>query len=422
MRNKIIFLTLIVAAAVGAIFIPSAKSRIQPYTDGEAIAYEGKLFFATANTGQFELFTLENGRIVRQTALLSDEPDYHKFLDAVFNEENGELFAYLTNGRYLYKYRIISNSAFDLVKKVKDNSGDFFYSLNIADNKVSTVGTKGVKAWNFDLLVIDSHSLHNTFADNIKYSRNGDHIYDIFKDSFRVVDAFYRYPLLETSLRIREDHPRHSYGDDSAGAVYLVDDYSLVKFYLNNNNFQKFDHISRLGYDVDGCVGSNYVYFSDGIGIVKMGKSDLKPVAWVYTEKLGPGQGWSTGLRVVRDSGGEKIIVFNGSSLLVFNEKLTLLDHYAARESFEPVIPALALSLDKQWGAPGTQVSVRGSGFGQREEVTIKIGKVKYYVDTDQNGYFTRIITVPDMARGTADIKATGSDSRLTYSISFKVE
>ncbi|MCU0679452.1 MAG: hypothetical protein MUC28_03355, partial [Planctomycetes bacterium] len=371
MAKKIFFLSIIAAIAAGAFFIPSAKSRIQPYTDGEAIAYQGKLVFGTANTGQFELFALENGRIVRQNTLVSDEVNYHKFLDAVFNVENGQLFVYLTNGRYLYKYRIVDFSAFDLIKKAKDNSGDFFYSLNLAANRISTVGTKGVKAWNYDLLVVDSHNLHNTFAANIKYSPDGSYIYDIFKDSFKAIDAFYRYSVIETSIRIREDHPRHSYGDEVAGTVYLVDDYSLVKFYLNNSNFQKFDHISRLGYDVDGVTGSNYVYFSDGIGIVKIGKSDLKPVSWVYTEKLGPGQGWSMGLRAARDKDGEKVIVFNGDSILVFNDKLTLLDHYAARESFEAAVPALSLSLDKNRGAPGAQISLRGSGFAPKEEVKI---------------------------------------------------
>lgn len=421
MKKKLIIIVILIAVTAVMFAVPGAKSRIQPYYSGEAIGHQGRAVFGTVDTGWFELFITENGRITRKNFLAADDPAHRGFIDLVFREENRDLYVYLTNGLYVYKYRIANFASLELVKKVKDNSGDFFYALSDIDNGLATAGVKGFKAWTKDLEVIDLQNLHNTIASNMKFSPNRNYVYYIFRDSFKIIDAFYRYAILETSIRIRDDHARNIYREAVSGAVYLVDDYSLVKFFLNGE-FRKFDHISHVGYDVDGVAGSEYVYFSDGIGIVKNRKSDLEPVAWVYTTKLGPGQGWSVGLRAVRDSGGEKVVVFNGDSILLFDENLVLLDYYAARDLPAPAPLPITLTADKYRGAPGSGISLRGIGFGAAEDLIIDFGPFQSYAKALPDGSFSRILNVPAIASGHTDIKVSGLVSGLTYSISFMIE
>ena len=145
-------------------------------------------------------------------------------------------------------------------------------------------------------------------------------------------------------------------------------------------------------------IGGGYVYFSDGIGIVKIRKSDMAPVDWAYTTELGAGSGWAMGLRVVENTQGQEIvIVFNGSSLLVFDSDLNLIDSYNAGEAIMPAPEPLFLSVDKNRAAPNSLLSLRGNGFGANEEIKIKFAGNNYIAQTDQTGFFKTIITVPEV-------------------------
>ena len=149
----------------------------------------------------------------------------------------------------------------------------------------------------------------------------------------------------------------------------------------------------------------------------------MAPVDWAYTTELAAGNGWAMGLRVVENTHGrETVIVFNGSSLLVFDSDLNLIDSYNASEAIMPLPEPLFLSVDKNWAAPNSLLSLRGSGFGANEEIRIKFAGDNYIARTDQAGFFKTIITVPEVKAQNTDIKAIGMISGLTYSVSFTIE
>jgi hypothetical protein len=422
-KKILIFSLTILIASLSFLVIPSAKSQVQPYYDGEAIAYNNQVIFGTTNTGKFELFKLDGNKIIRTSIILSPDNDNNRFFDLILMPEGSGLYAYLVNGKYLYKYNVSDLFNFSLVAKVKDNNYDYFYGLGRSGNNFFTVGSNGIKVWNSNLQVIDAYKNMDTKHPNsIAFSDNGNYIFNTNKGSLKVTDSFYRDSILSLPLRWSEDHSWQPFIDEDSGLVYVADDYSLKKININGN-YTEFKHTSNLGYDVNGVEGKDHIYFSDGIGVVKSRISDLKPLDWVYTNKINSGRGWAMGLRAVENNGHEYVVVFNGSSIIVLNENLDLLDSYEARECEIPDVQPLYLSLDKSRATANSQVSVRGGGFGPNEYITIELAGEKFNSVTDKYGEFRRIINVPEVSHPKMyDIKATGQVSKLTYSINFFIE
>ncbi|MEA3398553.1 MAG: hypothetical protein U9R06_02285 [Patescibacteria group bacterium] len=410
-----------VIICTGCLLIPGADSLLQPYFSGETINYNGYAYIGTVNSGNFELFELSDDRIIKKNTIRADDLEHYQFIDLILRQEGSRLFVYLSSGRYLYKYDISDSTNIALIKKIKDNSNDYFFALSQNKDNIVTVGDKGTKLWNEDLQTINTFDVHSTFAENIKFSQNGNYIFKILQNELDIIDAFYRNVVTGRGIDVREDHVRNLYNDIYEGAIYLVDDFSLKKIYFDGSS-QQFNHTSNSGYDVDGLDGSSYVYFSDGIGIVKIRKSDMKPVDWAYTTELGAGNGWAVGLQVMEDFSGEEIVVvFNGSSLLAFDQDLNLIDFYNAGGG-KILLPPLFISLDKNRGTPNSLVSVRGGGFGANEGLEIKFLDNCYIAKSDANGNFKTVVTVPESRAQITDIKATGKISGLTYSTTFNIE
>lgn len=417
MKSAFLVSSLILAAFL---LIPSARSTMKLYYSGEVINYNGKIVLGTVNKGVLELFKLQNNIIYKTNVIQSDNAEYPEIFDLLFSKEDAGLYVYVTNGKYLYKYNISNDLDIKLVKKLKDNSNDNFYGLSRSGDFIVTIGTKGVKLWNNDLQVTNSYDVHSTFAKNIKVSGSGNYIFDIVKDDLKIIDGFYRDVVREVGINIRDDHVRNLYNDTIEGTIYVVDDSSLKKIFFDGY-VQEFKHISTLGYDADGLDGRDYMYFSDGMGVVKMGKSSMKPLDWIYTTQIGPGNGWAMGIRTVSGSNGDIVIVFNGTSILALDQNLNLIDYYEAGE-FEYIAPEpLTLTLSSGGGWRGDRVTVKGSGFGFNEEIEIQFGKDKWMSQANQNGQFSATINVPDIKTGINDIKATGQTSALTYSTTFEV-
>ncbi|RLC39091.1 hypothetical protein DRH27_00620, partial [Candidatus Falkowbacteria bacterium] len=364
MRKKIFLIilpvVLVLALLAGAITAPKAKSQITPYYSGEAVNFNGEVYIGTTNTGFFELFKLIDNRITRVGTIFSKDPANSYFLDTELSKENGRLYIYLVNGTYIYKYRMNYNMTLELVKRAEDNSGEYIFGISKFGNNIITTDKKGIKVWNSDLVITNSFKDEVNFPDNLAFSDNGNYFFNIYFEYFAIIESFYRNIINGVDLSTNDFHARRPYFDNIEGAVYLVDDSRLQKYYLDTGIVAEFNHISDLGYDVDGLDGAGYVYFSDGIGIVKNHKNDLKPEDWVFTTDIGPGNGWAMGLRAVEYGSGEAVIVFNGSSILVFDDNFNLIDLYEAREindyndgfNYEP----LYLNLNKNWGFPGSYV------------------------------------------------------------------
>lgn len=422
LKNKIFWPILLAGVLLSGYFlVPRGEGRSPAYQSGEAVNFNNRVIIATVDTGSLDIFQVVDDSIRKTNSIRSDAAGFPEFADVALKEQNRRLYAYATNRGYIYQYDISNPDNIELLAKKQDNSGDRFYALGEWGERMYSVGSLGVKVWSQDLKVVNSYNLHTTIADNIAFTDNGNYIFHLLNNNFRIIDSFYRNPVMEAALNIREDHSRNIFSDGQNGAVYVVDDFYLKKFSFNGLQ-EKFRHISHLGYDVDGTQGSDHIYFSDGVGIVKSGKTELEPLTWRYTTDLGGGEGWAMGLRAVRYGSGERVVVFNGSSILLFDQDLGLLDYYRVPERPDSDYQSPYLRVDRSRAAPGSRISVRGGGFGPDERLIVDFAGEKHRFYADQAGGFSEFLTVPAVKSGVKDVKVTGSVSGVSYSLSFVVE
>lgn len=417
-RRKLVFF--IALFAIVMLAVPMAKSRVKPYYSGEAINYNNQIYIGTTNTGKFELFGFDNEKIYRKSSIMTQ--DNTSFSDLLFRQEGGRLYVYLVNGE-LYKYDITDPYFPALITKIKDNSDSKIFGVIKAGEKIATLGSAGVKIWNNNLQIINSYNIKVNGVDNLIFSESGGFIYHYEGDNLTIIDANTRDIIIDTQLNItQENHNQKPYNDNLDGSVYVVDDNSLRKIYLNGHQ-DKFSHISNVGYDVATLKNKDYVYFSDGHGVVKVDKENMKAISWVYTNNKGPIGGWAMGIDVVENKNGEDVVVvFNGSSILAMNKNLALVDYYAARDQDLSPTEPLFLSADKYRAAPNSDVSLRGGGFGPHENLAITFSGNINNVKADELGRFVKIIKVPSVFPRNTDIKVDGERTGLTYSISFEIE
>ena len=61
------------------------------------------------------------------------------------------------------------------------------------------------------------------------------------------------------------------YFDQYENSLYLADDMSVKKIGLDGSLRATFEHLGYPGYDVSS-IGNEYLYFANGLGIVKLNK------------------------------------------------------------------------------------------------------------------------------------------------------
>ncbi|MFH1427956.1 MAG: hypothetical protein ABIG60_05540 [Patescibacteria group bacterium] len=427
MKNKLVFLclSLIIIFGVGFLILPDAESNTKVYYSGEAINFNNKVIFGSTNMNGAEIFALENKKIVRTAnfssySLLSSTPS--DFSDLIFNVENDYLYVYLVDGRYLHKYDITNPYNPRLVDKVKDNSWDWFIGLTKYADKVATIGTKGIKVWNSNMQVVNAFGLKNNYHYNIKFSPSGNYIFNIEGANLQIINGITREEISLIPLLVNEEHNRSVYSDVVNSQVIVIEDEAVTAFNFNGQEKKSYTHTSNLGYDIDSLANSDYVYFSDGFGVVKLNKNTFTAADWVFTTDLAIANGWAMDLNVVPQNDGEKVIVFNNSSILVLDKNLDMLDYYEASEEDVAPVEKLFLAIDKNRGAAGSQISLRGGGYGLNEDLLITFAGKKFNIQSDSQGRFTKIITVPDVKPIRTDIKVVGQFSGLHYSVAFDIE
>ena len=222
-------------------------------------------------------------------------------------------------------------------------------------------------------------------------------------------------------------------------------------FDLNGALKGSFDHSGNPGYDVASADNEN-IYFSNGIGVVKLDKTAMVPLDWQYTGGINGDQGWAMGLKVVNSSNGDKVVVFNNSSILVLDSNLKLIAGVRASDTSDVAAASakesLSIKLSTLTSATGTTVELNGTGYYPNEKLTIDFGSSKVSGKADNNGRVKQSLTVPAvsaasqsaavMAQNLAiyhgatttpliaydrvDIKVTGDESGLHYSSAFDIK
>jgi hypothetical protein len=425
MKKVLIIAVLFAVLGVSFLMNPT-QGKTKPYYSGEAVNYNGQVYIGSVNSGKFELFALENGEIMKKTAVTSPANESKEFYDLLFSKESGRLYVYLVNGRVIYKYDISNPAIPSLVMKIKDNSADWTSAIARVNGQLVTVTNRGTRIWNKDYQIVDSYNMISDKNYGAASFSSGN-VAVSAKNKLAIYSTASRTKVAEYTIAVNDENTKRDIVSDSdSNLVYVVDDKSLKAINVEGQVVREFKHVSSAGYDVAvSAVNPNYLYFSDGLGVVKVDKETLKPTDWSWTIRTAPQGSWAMGLRTVNDGAGEKIVVFNGSNILVLDDKMNQVAFYESVEKETASQENLSLSLDKNRGAANTQVLVRGTGFGLGEDLKIEFDKILVsQLQADANGRFETIVAVPavDFHRLPTDIKVTGKSSKKTYSVSFLIE
>jgi len=423
-KRGIILIASIACLAFITISANQTHGKKRSYYTGDAIRFNNATYIGTTNTDKFELFVLKNGTLLHKASVVSPDYKYDKFYDVKFIKDGNNLYAYLVNGKRMYKYNITNPMTPKLTKTINDNSWYWFSAVDEFNGQLATIGNKGVKIWNDNMQVINTYNVINKdSAENISFSENGTFIFNIVNGHIKVFDTQQRQYVLDIKLETKDNHIRKIYNNTEDSTIYVVDDKSIKKYDFRGNLKKEFVHTGHIGYDVIESNYGNNVYFSDGKGIVKTDKEGLIPNDWKYTTSLTPNGGWAMGIKVVSTGyNNENIVIFNGSNILVLDNNLEMIDYIEATEEDNRPKEALYLKLDKNRGVGGSLIALRGGGFAPNDNLTIEFGNKTLTLEADKNGRFNRIIGVPNILPTRTDIKVTGELSGLSYSISFEIE
>lgn len=431
--KRIIFLSVICLMAVLAL-THNGQTQTKSYYSGDAINFNNSLYVGSTDTGGLEIFKLENSDLKQLATLRPLDARfgrYENFYDLKFSVEAGHLFVYTINGYNLYKYEVVSDNRLVLIVSSKNTYWEWYNRVDKFGDNIVTVSDQGVKVWTNDLQTIIAYTASNLAipigADyyNSNYNvraYNNNYILNVQNNYLTVFGREAQAQISSIPLNYKINPGNRQAYQDENNDIFVVDDYYAKKFSLDGHLLGSFRHLDYAGYDVAISGHSNYLYFSNGIGLVKLNKSTMELVDFRYTGGLGGPQGWAMGLKSVYVNG-DKVVVFNNSNILVLDSNLNKLAVWQATEETAPAsVENLYLNLDHGVGAPQAKIVLSGGGYLPNENLTITFGGGQTAGQTDARGRFTQNLLVPDLPVGSVDIKAVGVTSNLSYSISFKIQ
>ncbi|MDP2943994.1 MAG: hypothetical protein Q8N57_00230 [bacterium] len=426
-RVALIFLAAVILTPL--VFINSGSTKIQPYYSGDAISYRGQLIFGTANSGYLEIFKL-NGNDVDLLVKVKDyNPtfnSYNDYSDLRFSSENGNLYVYAISQYTVFKYDFSELNSLALVNKVKNNYWEWYKEIEKLGDSLVLISDKGVKVINGNLDVIDSYNFTGVEPYSVTSNGANDKILAVGDSKIKIFDRSSRQVTKEISLNFISDNKNHKvYLDVLNNKIYAIDDYYAKKFDATTGQLlASFQHLDAAGYGMESTVGNDYVYFSNGLGVVKLNKDKFTVADFVYTTMSGGPQGWAIGLKLVNTDKGDILVVFNSSNIILLDGKLDKIASVKAIEDMdEKPQEGLYLNLNHRSATVGGVVNLTGGGFWANDQLKIFIGATEIKTtNADKNGRFDTSLTIPDVRKEKQDIKVKGFNSGLTYSISFEVK
>ncbi len=421
--KKILFFAFFILL-VAFVFVKSTESKNRPYYSGEAIAYSDHVYVGSTNSGYLEVFR-SNGKSDFETVARLKNYDarfneYKEFSDLEFNIENGRLFVYAISEYSIFKYEVKTNGL-EFITKETNTYWEWYSRIDKFGSKMATISAKGVKILNNNLEVIDAYDIVN---ENSPYSLRADndrYILNVTESHLEIYDRESRSVVQKIALNFRvAPNNRKAYQDKDMN-VYVVDDYYTKKYNLEGKLLASFRHLDHEGYDATGSGMNGSFYFSNGMGIVRLSKKDLSVEGYVYTYNLGATGAWAMGLEVVHKNNQEYIAVFNSKNILLLDNKLNKIASVSSTEKEDPYpFENLYLNLNHKSAMRGAEITLSGGGFISYQSLEIDFAGKKSKAQADSLGRFSTKVIVPDKS-GPVDIKVTGDDSKLNYSISFTI-
>ena len=424
--KKILFLIAIPLLVI-LVLTHNGQTKTKSYYSGDALNFNDTLYVSSTNSGSIEILKLDNSDLKLAAKIRNYNAKYNRyddFYDSKLVIENNRLYVYAVSGFSLYKYEIINGSSPVLVFSQQNTYWEWYNRVDKFGDNMVTISDKGINVWNKDLQVINSYDLSNT---NNPYNlrSNGQNLISNVQDNhLNIYNQTSRSSLVSIPLNYKDSVGNRQTYLDSENNLYVVDDYYAKKFNLDGKLLASFAHVDQQAYDISGSDATNFIYFSDGVGVVKLNKETMTEAGYVWTGNLGGVRGWAMGLKVVNVNG-DKIVVFNNSNILVLNSSLKKVASYTAtEESAETSVENLYLNLDHNSGTPAAAIVLNGGGYFPNEKLAIDFAGTKTNSLTDSRGRFTETLSVPDITNASStgvDIKVNGESSKLSYSISFMV-
>lgn len=423
MKKSIFFLTLSALIIVAIFsFIKTGESKYRPYYSGDAISYNNQVYVGSTNSGYLEVFVLEDKALKSIAKIKSYDArlnKYNEFFDLKFSTENNRLYVYSINAYSLFKYEVKSNSL-ELVKENKNTYWEWYNRVDKFDSNIVTISAQGIKIWNSDMEVINSYDLSNELTPYNLRANNDRYITNINDDNLEVYDRDSRSVVKEIPLNFWQKPNNHKTYQDSDLNIYAVDDYYAKKFSPEGKLLGSFRHLDHEGFDITSN-GNAYVYFSNGMGVVKLLASDMSLKDFAFTYNMAGAGGWAMGLNVVNTNSNDKLVIFNGSNILVLDHNFKKLASISATEEEDPYpMETLFLNTSINSGTKASLITLNGGGFVMDENLTVNFAGVETITKADKRGRFAQELLIPDK-KGMVDIKVTGQSSKLTYSISFNI-
>ncbi len=447
MKKLLVFIVLLFG--VVALTIAPAKTKIKSYYSGDAINYNNRLVVASTNSESLELFVLEANNLKRVINLRPFDKRFNKdssFYDVKLNIEDNRLYAYTISGFSIYKYDISNLREAVLIKESTNTYWEWYDRIDKFGDNIVTFSSKGIKIFNNNLEIIDSHNLVNDIPYNISLAANFILNPNEKENKIDLYDSGHREVIKSLNVNFYgAKNNRSTYYDPADQSIYFADDLSVKKIGLDGSLKARFEHIGYPGYDVDSS-GNNHLYFANGLGIVKLNKADMSVLNSRRTGNITVNDGWAMGLKVVSVSGSDKVVLFNNSSLIVMNSNLEILGYFiAGLDDKKAAKENLFLNLNSASVDSGTQFQLSGGGFFPEEELVIDFYNTEKNIKADREGRFKITLNSPELSDSSSsnrvfiqsensdglkiknisersDIKVSGESSSFSYSISLEIK
>ena len=406
-------------------FAGQGQSEIKSYYSGDAVNWNNNLYISSADTGYLEILKLDNDRLEQIVKIRPFDPvfnRYDEFSDAKLWPEGARLYVYAVSGPSLYKYELVNGRQLTLLSKSKNTYWEWYHRIDKFGDRLATVSDKGIKLWNTDIMdVVESIPFNNLQSPYNLRANNNRYISNLADNYLKIFDRESGLETVSIAVNYKDNPGNRQAYQDSNYNLYVVDDYYTKKFNLNGELLSSFRHLDYSGYDVASSGHTDYLFFSNGLGVVKLKKDNLELISSRTTTTLGGARGWAMGLKVVY-LGGDKLVLFNNANILVMDGNFNLLASHEATEGAGPVAREnLYLNLNHNFGAPQASINLSGGGYFPQENLIIDFAGVKSSIIADSQGRFNQIITVPNLDPKRVDIKVSGEASGLHYSIAFEI-
>ena len=426
-RVAMVFLLAIIITPL--VLIKPGSTKVQPYYSGDAISYRGQLIFGTANSGYLEIFKLSGSDIDLLVKIKDYDPtfnSYNDYSDLKFITENGSLYVYAVSKYTVFKYDFSDLESLNPVKKAKNNYWEWYKEIEKLGDSLALISDQGIKIINSNLDVTNSYNFIGVEPYSVASNGDNNKILGIGDSKIQIFDRPERRVDKEISLNFAASNLNHkAYLDVLNNKIYAVDDYYAKKFDATTGQLlASYRHLDAAGYGMESTAGNDYIYFSNGLGVVKLNKDKFTVADFTYTTTTGGPQGWAIGLKLVNTDKGDVLVVFNSSNILLLNNKLDKIASVKALEEMdEKPLEVLYLNLDHNSAIAGGTVNLNGGGFWANDRLQILVGETEITtISANKNGRFDTLLTIPDVKKQKQDIKVKGLVSGLTYSISFEVK